>query len=207
MRVLIACDTSDVIRDAFRAKGHEAYSCDPEPSVSGSPYHIEDDVLKHLKGWDFIIARPPGTFLAGSASRWLYSPLYPYRRQNQAEALAFFLKLYLAPCYKIAVESPIGVISTQYQKPKQIIQPWQFGHPESKANCLWLRGVPRLKPTKVLLKPLGTVWDNQTLSGQNALLPSPKRPFLRSLPYPGIVQAMVEQWGDLPWKYPPFPEQ
>lgn len=147
-------------------------------------------VLDH--GWDLMIAHPPCTYLAVSGARWFRG-----REAEQAASLAFVRRLLDAPVPHIALENPVGVISSRVRKPDQIIQPWQFGHPEAKATCLWLKALPRLVPTEVLALPGGGRWANQTPTGQNRLGPSPDRWKERSRTYIGIAQAMSNQWSDI----------
>ena len=193
MNVLIACEFSGVVRDAFAAKGHNAWSCDLLPSDRGGK-HFQGDVRGHLgDGWDLMVAHPPCTYLSASGLHW--NKRKPGREAKTDAALAFVLELLHADIPLIALENPVGRISTAYRKPDQIIQPWQFGHPESKATCLWLRGLPTLLPTRVLPKPAGGRWANQTPSGQNKLGPSKDRWKLRSITYQGIADAMAEQWN------------
>jgi hypothetical protein len=137
-----------------------------------------------------MIAFPPCTHLASSGARW-----FKDKEREQAEAIGFFMALARAPIEKICIENPIGIMSTRFRKPDQIIQPWMFGHPESKSTCLWLRGLPELQPTNILSKPASGRWENQTPSGQNKLGPSPDRWKLRSKTYEGIAKAMAEQWS------------
>ena len=145
MRVLIACEFSGIVREAFKAKGHDAWSCDLLPTeIPGQ--HIQGDVLSILNdGWDMMIAHPPCTFLTVSANKWYR--LDPHRYEHRIEAAGFFLKLALALIDKIAVENPIGCMSGFYRKPDQVIQPWMFGHGETKATCLWLKNLPQLQRT------------------------------------------------------------
>lgn len=193
MRVLVACEFSGVVRDAFARLGHDAWSCDLLPSDSLGQ-HIRGDVLLHLNnGWDLMIAHPPCTHLSSSGARWFAQKRADGR---QKQAIDFFMALVNAPIPRIVVENPIGIMSTVYRKPDQIVQPWQFGHPESKATCLWLKGLPKLIPTNVLKKPASGRWSNQTQSGQNRLGPSQNRWKLRSITYAGVAAAMAEQWGD-----------
>lgn len=147
MKVLVACEFSGIVREAFRHKGHDAWSCDLLPTeVKGQ--HIQDDILKHLdEGWDLMIAHPPCTHLAISGARWFVK-----KQEKQRKALEFVLILLNAPVEKIALENPIGVISTYIRKPDQIIHPWQFGHEARKTTCLWLKNLPFLSPTKVVDK-------------------------------------------------------
>lgn len=188
MNVLIACEFSGIVRDAFRSRGHYAVSCDLLPSESMGN-HIQRNVLEILnEGWDLMIAHPPCTHLAVSGARYFKNKI-----EEQKEALLFVEKLLNANIPKIALENPVGIISTHIRKPDQIIQPYEFGHPESKKTCLWLLGLPLLKPTHIL--PYQKIWDNQTASGQNKLGPSKDRWKTRSRTYPGIAEAMAYQWG------------
>lgn len=190
MRVLIACEFSGIVRDAFRVRGHDAWSCDLLPSDRTGP-HLQANVLEVLEdGWDLLLAFPPCTHLASSGARW-----FKAKAAEQASAIDFVKKLWDAPAPRIAIENPIGVLSTKFRKPDQILQPWQFGHPESKATCLWLKGLPPLQPTNILPLPASGRWANQTPSGQNRLGPSADRWKLRSLTYSGVADAMAEQWG------------
>lgn len=207
MRVLIACEESQAVCIEFRKLGHEAFSCDLQPCSGGHPeWHIKDSIwhvlcsTKYFCCWDLIIAHPPCPFLTVSntyiirgCSKYTSEQALQYRK----EAISFFMGLVHANCDKIAIENPIGIMSTIYRKPDQIIQPWQFGHPESKATCLWLKGLPLLKTTDILQLPDSGHWDNQTKSGQNKLPPSPERSKLRSKTYIGIAKAMAEQWGKI----------
>jgi hypothetical protein len=184
-----------VVRRAFEERGHEAWSCDLLPADDGSTRHIQCDVRAELFSgwWDLMIAHPPCTYICGSGLHW--NKRRPERAALTADALDFVRALMAAPIPRIALENPIGAISTAIRKPDQIVQPWQFGHPESKATCLWLKGLPKLVPTDVLALPPGGRWANQTPSGQNKLGPSPERWKLRSVTYAGLAKAMAEQWG------------
>ena len=188
MRVLVACEFSGVVREAFRARGHDAWSCDFLASeIPGQ--HLQCDVRDILDdGWDLMIAHPPCTDLSVSGARY-----FAVKEKEQAEALDLVRTLLYAPIPRIALENPISVISSRIKRPHQIIQPWMFGHPESKSTCLWLKNLPWLKPTNVL--EYREVWANQTPSGQNRLAPSPDRWKLRSATYQGIADAMAAQWG------------
>lgn len=198
MRVLVACEFSGVVRDAFLRKGHDAISCDLEASTS--PYNLNGrprwrfyrgDVRDILyEGWDLMIAHPPCTHLAVSGARY-----FKDKQREQAEALAFVQTLLDAPIDRIALENPVSIISSRIRKPDQIIQPWMFGHPESKKTCLWLKNLPKLEPTNVLTLPESGRWNNQTPSGQNNLGPSKDRWKIRSRTYEGIAEAMAEQWS------------
>jgi hypothetical protein len=187
MRILIGCEFSGTVRDAFKKRGHDAWSCDILPTDSPGN-HIQGDVLEILDdGWDLAIFHPPCTHLCVSGARW-----FKDKRTEQAGAINFFMALVNAPIPHIAIENPIGIMSTIYRKPDQIIQPWQFGHDASKKTCLWLKGLPLLLPTKVITK---TLYANQTPSGQNRIPPSPDRWRIRSKTYKGIADGMAAQWG------------
>lgn len=195
MRVLVACEYSGAVRDAFFAEGHEALSCDLLPTDAPGP-HFQGNIRELLRkddAWDLVIAHPPCTYLSSSGLHW--NKRRPERAQLTLEALDFvrFFLDYGFP--RLALENPIGAISSQIRKPDQIIQPWQFGHPESKSTCLWLQNLPLLVPTDVVPKPASGHWENQTPSGQNKLGPSPDRWKIRSATYPGIARAMAQQWG------------
>jgi hypothetical protein len=198
MKVLIACEFSGVVREAFKAKGHDAWSCDLLPSdIEGQ--HLQQDVLEVLdKGWDLMIAFPPCTYLCGSGLHW--NTRRPERAKLTEEALDFVSRLLNANIPRIALENPVGAISTRIRRPDQIIQPYQFGHDASKKTCLWLKGLPPLQQTNVMLpsRVVGgrKLWGNQTPTGQNKLGPSPDRWKLRSITYDGIAKAMADQWGN-----------
>lgn len=198
MKVLIACERSGVVRRAFRKRGHEAVSCDLVPADDGGE-HIQGDVLHHLAdGWDMMIAHPPCPYLCSSGLHWNHRR--PGRAEKTEEALEFVRRLLGAPIKRIALENPIGCISTRIRKPEQIVQPYQFGDDASKATCMWLINLPLLVPTEYVEpriiggKPR---WANQTDGGQNRLAPSPDRAAKRSTTYRGIAEAMATQWGDL----------
>jgi hypothetical protein len=193
-RLLVACEYSGRVRDAFAAKGWDAWSCDLLPSEQPSGNHYQgpvEDILS--KQWDMLIAFPPCTYLCSSGMHWTTRG----KRDPQLteDALAFVQLLLNASIPRTALENPIGCISTRIRKPDQIIQPWQFGHPESKKTCLWLHNLPLLQPTDILPLPTNGVWQNQTPSGQNRLGPSPDRWKERSKTYAGIASAMASQWG------------
>jgi len=206
MRVLIGCESSGVVREAFRARGHDAYSCDLLPADDRSPWHIQDDVISVINGgriWDLAIFHPPCTRLANSGVLRLYlegkarNGVDETKWQDMEQAAAFFLTLWRAPIDKVAIENPIlhgYAIRILGVQPHQIIQPYDYGHPESKATCLWLKNLPPLWPTKILPLPSRGYWDNQTASGQNRLSPSPDRWKKRARTYEGIATAMAEQW-------------
>jgi len=181
MKVLVACEFSGAVRDAFIANGHDAMSCDLLPTDVPGP-HYEGDVLDILgNGWDIMIAHPPCTHLAVSGARWFKDKV-----EEQKEALEFVKLLLDAPIPKIALENPISIISSKIRKPDQIVQPWQFGHGETKATCLWLKNLPKLVPTDIV--------DGREPK-VHMLPPSADRWKLRSLTYSGIAKAMADQWG------------
>lgn len=183
MKVLVACEYSGAVRDAFRARGHEAMSCDLLPTeVPGPHYQFPvQDVLG--EGWDLLIAHPPCTHLAVSGARW-----FKDKAHEQAEALAFVRLLLAAPIPRIALENPISIISSRIRKPDQIIQPWQYGHGETKATCLWLKGLPPLTPTNIV--------DGRE-ARVHKMSPGPARWKERSRTYQGVADAMASQWGHL----------
>jgi len=181
VKVLIACEFSGVVRDAFIAAGHDAVSCDLLPTERPGP-HIQGDVLEVLEdGWDLMIAHPPCTHLAVSGARW-----FKDKKTEQEESLDFVRKLLAAPIPKIALENPISIISSRIRKPDQIIQPWQFGHGEIKASCLWLKGLVPLHPTDIV--------EGREPRVAN-MGPSSDRGKLRSVTLQGIADAMAHQWG------------
>lgn len=181
MRVLIACEYSGRVRDAFLALGHDAMSCDLLPTDVEGPHHMGDVTeLLHM-GWDLMVAHPPCTHLAVSGSRWFKDKV-----KEQAEALVFVQTLLDAPIAKIAIENPVSVISSRIRKPDQIIQPWQFGHGETKATCFWLKGLPKLTPTNVVEGREARV---------HRMPPGPDRWKERSRTYSGVAEAMATQWG------------
>lgn len=181
MKVLIACEYSGAVRDAFIRRGHDAMSCDLLPTDAPGP-HYQGDVLDIINdGWDLMIAHPPCTHLAVSGARW-----FKEKQKEQAEALDFVRLLLDAPIPKIALENPISIISSRIRKPNQIIQPWQYGHGETKATCLWLKNLPNLVPTNIVEGREPRV---------HMMPPSPDRWKERSKTYAGIAEAMAAQWG------------
>lgn len=222
LKVLAACEFSGAVRDAFLSRGHDAYSCDLLPSTPPHVRHVQGDVLGMLaEGWDMLIAFPPCTYLCSSGLHW--NGRVAGREEKTRDAMRFVKAMFGAKVEKIALENPIGRISTAWRKPDQVIQPYQFGHDASKSTCLWLKCLPLLKPTafvdpryscacgSVFAHSLGkygcpnclgenkvrTIWGNQTASGQNKLGPSPTRAMERSRTYQGIADAMADQWGAL----------
>ena len=184
IRVLVACEFSGIVRDAFLAAGHDAVSCDLLPSERPGP-HIEWDAVEvaYNEPWDLMIAHPPCTHLAVSGARWFKDKL-----AEQAEALEFVRLLLDAPIPRIALENPVSIISSRIRKPDQIIQPWMFGHGETKATCLWLKNLPKLEPTNVVPGREARV---------HKMAPSPDRWRERSRTFEGIAAAMADQWGYL----------
>lgn len=201
MRILVACEESQEVCKAFREKGHEAYSCDLQDCSGGHPeWHIKGNCLLLLDGncffntengkqhyidgrWDLIIAHPPCTDLAVSGARWFKEKQADGRQQKSID---FFMRFINVDCQRIAVENPVCIMSRIYRKPDQIIQPWQFGHGEVKTTCLWLKGLPLLKPTNIVDGREQKCWK---------MAPSPDRAKKRSKTFPGIAKAMAEQWG------------
>lgn len=199
MRVLVACEFSGVVSEAFRALGHDAWSCDLIPQENADYRHYLGDVRDIMDdGWDLMIAHPPCTYLTSAGMHWTKRGLRD--PQLTEDALAFVLELANANIPRIAIENPIGVLSTRWRKPDQIIQPYQFGHDASKATCLWLKNLPVLAATEYVEPRIvdgKKRWSNQTDSGQNKLGPSPDRWKMRSITYAGIANAMAQQWGHL----------
>ena len=197
MNVLIACEFSGIVREAFKAKGHNVWSCDLLPTeIPGQ--HIQGDVLEIINNgnWNMMIAHPPCTYLCSSGLHW--NKKNPSRCFKTADALHFVASLMSAPIDKICIENPVGCISTKIKKPDQYIQPYHFGHDASKKTGLWLENLPLLKPTEFIMPRIvddKSRWGNQTDSGQNKIAPSNDRWKLRSITYQGIATAMAEQWG------------
>jgi hypothetical protein len=198
VRVLVACEFSGVVSRAFREKGHDVLSCDLLPSLDPHPHHWIGDVRDLLDDgrWDLMIAHPPCTYLSVSGLHW--NKRRPERAQLTEDAIDFVRQLLEAPIERIALENPIGILSTRIRKPDQIIQPYEFGEDASKATCLWLKGLPILRPTNYIQPRIVNGrrrWSNQTDSGQNRLGPSEDRWKLRSITYAGIASAMADQWS------------
>jgi hypothetical protein len=184
MNILIGCEFSGTVREAFRRRGFNAVSCDLLPTEIEGP-HYQGDIFDILcEGWDVLIAHPPCTYLARSGLHW--NNKKPGRAQKTEEGIKFFLDLVNSPIPFKALENPIGCLSTRYRKPDQIIQPWQFGHGETKATCLWLQGLPKLEPTNIVEGREQRLWK---------LPPSPTRSKERSRTFVGIAEAMANQWG------------
>lgn len=196
MRVLVACEVSGTVRDAFIKRGHEAFSCDIQPSES--PFHIQGDVREVLDGsWDLIIAHPPCTYLTSTGARWLYDARYPNRMKDREEAVEF-ARMFYDKADKVAIENPVGYLSTAWRKPDQYIQPYEYGHNASKKTGLWLKGLPKLKPTDIVevdyvVTSTGKrfskwYWETSKLKGAD-------RQNARSKTFQGIADAMASQWG------------
>jgi hypothetical protein len=182
VRVLVGCEFSGTVRSAFRRLGYDAWSCDLLPSDDDSPHHIQGDVRGILQdGWDLMVAHPPCTHLAVSGARW-----FPSKRREQGEAIEFVRELLNAPIERIAVENPVSVISSKLRRADQTVHPWQFGHGEVKATCLWLKNLPLLQPTHIV--------DGRT-PRIHRMAPGPDRWRERSITYSGIAEAMASQWG------------
>lgn len=221
MKVLVGCEYSGRIRNALRARGHAAWSCDLLPAEDGSPFHIQGDVFDLLGlGWDFGIFHPSCQHLSVSGARWLTDHWVhrggckgdgPHfrnmvslkcrwhdgteKRAAQAEALAFVLKLWAAPIPKMAIENPISRLSTLWRKPDQIVQPWWFGEPEFKGTCWWTRGLPNLTATNRLTPPAKGTAEHRAWSKVHMMTPGPERWKDRSRTYQGIADAVAEQWA------------
>ena len=196
MRVLVACEFSGIVRDAFGERGHSAWSCDLLPSERPSPFHIQADVFSRQvmdREWDLLIAHPPCTHLAVSGAAW-------FERKKasgvQQEALDFVRALLDAPIARIALENPVSVISTAIRKPDQIIQPWMFGEPEQKATCLWLKNLPKLIPTNDVREEMMKL-PKKLRERKHYTSPGPDRWKIRSRTIQGIADAMADQWGAL----------
>lgn len=218
MNILIACEESQRVCEAFRKRGHIAFSCDIIEQSGGHPeWHIQADVIPLLNGncifetmdglmhyhqgkWDMIIAFPPCTYLCVSGNRWFNEEKYGFkaklRKRDRNKAIEFFMRFVNADCEHIAIENPIGIMSTIYRKPSQIIQPYYFGHPYTKSTCLWLKGLPLLTYTNVLEKP-EKGWINQSITpdGRYGGFKNFNGAKERSKTFPGIAEAMAEQWG------------
>lgn len=205
MNVLVACEESQEVCKAFRARGHNAFSCDIQECSGGHPeWHICGDVLPLLNdNWDLIIAHPPCTYLTTTGNRWFNREVYgekaEQRYREREKAINFFMAFVNAKCDQIAIENPVGVMSTEWRKPDQIIQPFMFGDPYEKKTCLWLKGLPHLKPVNVVSPPPRLVFDSGKSMPQWYAdawrLPKAERAKLRSKTFPGIAKAMAEQWG------------
>ena len=206
MKVLIACEFSGVVRDAFIRGGHEAMSCDLEPTSTPGP-HYQGSVLDIIDdGWDLMIAHPPCTYLTLTGNKWFkpeFAERFPNRHQQRQEAVDFFMALANADIPKIAIENPIGVMSRIYRKPNQIVQPYEYGYETTKATCLWLKGLPNLRPTNVVSKgevvisKSGNRMSKWYYETSKLPLKGGIRAKARSVTFQGIADAMADQWGNL----------
>lgn len=205
MKVLVACEESQAVTIELRKLGHEAYSCDIEPCSGGHPeWHLQQDVIPLLnEKWDMILAFPPCTYLTVTGNRWFnverYGDKALKRIEDRKKAIDFFMLFANTDCPKIAIENPVGIMSTRWRKPDQIIHPFMFGDKERKSTCLWLKGLPKITPTKIVEpniikykngKGSDSPWHMDTMG-----LPREKRAKLRSKTFPGIAKAMAEQWA------------
>lgn len=207
MRVIVGCEFSQVVTLAFRERGHEAYSCDILPCEGGHPeWHFQEDIFEVLQRerFDLGIFHPPCTYLTCAGNKWFgekYKDRFPGRAEKMMDAAEFFIALADAPLPLVSVENPIGRMSTIYRKPDQIIQPYEYGHNARKATCLWLKGLPKLRPTNIVPFDIHTTKSGKTMSVWHVKLGSSKnkaeRSHLRSITFPGIAAAMAEQWGAL----------
>lgn len=204
MRILVACEESQVITQELRALGHEAYSCDLEPCSGGYPeWHILGDAIKEAYSgkYDMMIAHPPCTYLATSGNRWMkpeYRDRFPNRQQQRQDAIEFFLKLYNAPIQKVAIENPVGIMSTIFRKPDQYVHPYFFGDKHSKKTGFWLKGLPKLKPTETVVPEMHTCKNGKKdpLWHFKSLGMTPKeRAGVRSKTFPGLAKAIANQWA------------
>lgn len=205
MRILIACEESQVVTKQFRLKGHEAYSCDIIPTSGDNPeWHLQQDVTELLsQDWDMIIAFPPCTYLTVTGNRWFdiekYGDKAIKRHADRKDAISFFMGFANANCDKVVIENPIGVMSSEWRKPNQIINPYQFGDAFEKKTCLWIKGLPSLESTNDVKPPERTRFKSgksmPTWYAEAWKLPKEERAKLRSKTFPGIAKAMAEQWG------------
>ena len=193
MKVLVACEFSGIVREAFRKRGHDAWSCDYLPPDDDSEYHHQGDVRELIGemwwvSWDVLIAFPPCKYICNGGNNWLNRRPDLAWRENREKAVEFFMEFVNSPIYKIAVENPIGCMSSKYRKPDQIIHPWMFGHGVRKDTCLWLKNLPLVKPTLIIPPPHRKIdyWSNKR---------NPEGRSLKSITYQGIADAMAEQWG------------
>lgn len=195
MRVLIACEFSGIVRDAFIAQGHDAMSCDLIPTERPGP-HYQGDVMDIIAdSWDLMIAHPPCTYLCRQGRRWIGHPKHPDRLKLTEEAIDFFKRLHDAPIPRIAMENPVGILNSQFKRPDQIIQPYQFGHDYSKKTCLWLRNLPHLTYTNVIEKTYITTPNGRRFT--RGWYEMPRKSKERSRTFQGIANAMADQWGQL----------
>jgi len=205
MKILVACEESQAVTKELRILGHEAYSCDLLPSSGEYPqFHFQEDVTELLKqNWDMIIAFPPCTFLTVTGNRWFNVEIYGEkaieREREREQAIDFFMMFANANCEKIVIENPVGIMSSNWRKPNQIINPFQFGDPFEKKTCLWIKGLPNLKPTEIVKPAERTVFKSgksmPSWYAEAWKLPKEQRSIVRSKTFPGIAKAMAEQWA------------
>ncbi len=204
MRVLVACEFSGVVRRAFRALGHDAWSCDLLPAEDGSPFHIHGDAIEaaYSQAWDLMIAHPPCTYLTLAGNKWMkpeFESRFPTRKEDRRRGVEFFIKLATAPIPRTCIENPVSIMSTQYRKPDQIIQPYHFGLPIRKTTCLWLNGLLPLQHTEIVEPALDHFPSGNTQSKWHTETGHIKcrheRSKARSKTFPEIAQAMALQWG------------
>lgn len=196
MKVLIGCEFSQIVTQTFRKRGHDAYSCDLLPTEGNPAWHFREDIFDCIKrGWDLAIFHPPCTYLTVSGNKWMkpeYRDRFPDRPRQRKEAIDFFMALANADIPRIAIENPIGIMSTVYRRPDQIIQPWMFGHPETKATCLWLTNLPKLVPTNIVSLPI----EESKRMRLHYLPRTPDRWKERSRTFVGVAEAFSTQWND-----------
>ena len=204
LKILVACEESQAITIAMRKRGHIAFSCDLLDSSGGYPqWHIRGDVTKLLKqNWDIILAFPPCTYLTVTGNRWFnidrYGEKAIKRHDDRKKAIEFFMTFVHANCDKIAIENPVGIMSTHYRQPDQIINPFQFGDPFEKRTCLWLKNLPNLKPTNIVKPPPRVKYKSgRTMPGWYANAPKAERSKIRSKTFPGVAAAIADQWGKI----------
>lgn len=200
-RVLVACEFSGVVREAFNSLGHDAWSCDIKPAEDAGK-HFQQDVREVLyEGWDLIIAHPPCTYFSNAGARWFYNEKYKDKRiQDREDALNFFHLFTNVDCEHVAIENPVGTLSTLYRKPDQIIQPYEYGHTASKATCLWLKGLPKLIPTDIREVEYHTTPNGRRFTKwfyESSILPVKERAAFRSRTFQGIANAMAQQWSPI----------
>ena len=205
MKILVACEESQAVTKEFRRLGHEAYSCDIEPCSGGYPeWHLQQDVTELLnQKWDMILAFPPCTYLTVTGNRWFnvqrYGEKAIQRIKDRKEAIKFFMMFANVDCEKVVIENPVGIMSTEWRKPDQITQPYEFGDPYEKKTCLWIKGLPKLIPVNQVEPPPRTQFESgksmPTWYAEAWKLPKEERAKLRSKTFPGIAKAMAEQWG------------
>tara|TARA_R110000824_G_C15025644_1_gene658822 strand:- start:84 stop:710 length:627 start_codon:yes stop_codon:yes gene_type:complete len=203
MKILVACEESQTVTKELRLLGHDAFSCDLEPCSGGKPeWHIQGDALKEAYSgkYDMMIAHPPCTYLTVTGNKWMkpeFKDRFPNRQQQREDAVDFFMQLYNAPIPRIAIENPVGIMSTKFRKPNQYVHPYFFGDKHSKKTGLWLRGLPELKPTEMVEPEMYTYKDGRKdpmWHYESMKLPAKERSRVRSQTFPGTAKAMATQW-------------